>query len=85
MPRVPNVRGHMTVNLKQPDRHYSYIDMTKFVWDCRVDMWRRRSLASADRSVIGPRSGVFIRATLNPRVRVCVYGLCVYVWLSVSF
>ena len=50
LPRVPNTRGHMTVNFKQPDRHYSYIDMTKFVWNCKADMWRRRR-SSLDRFV----------------------------------
>jgi len=50
MPCVPNIRGHMTVNVKQPDQHYSYIDMTKFLWDCKANMWRRRR-SGADRSV----------------------------------
>jgi len=50
MPRVPNIRGHMTVNVKQPDQHYTYIDMTKFRWDCKSNMWRR-CRTGGDRSV----------------------------------
>ena len=49
MPRVPNKRGHMTVNVKQPDQHYSYVDLNKFAWDCKAGMWKRRS--PRDRSV----------------------------------
>jgi len=50
MPRIPNNRGHMCVNVRKPDEHYSYVDMTKFVWNCKADMWRRRS--TRDRSVV---------------------------------
>jgi len=46
LPLVPNARGHMTINDKQPDQHYSYIDITKFVWDCKAHTWRRRSRAT---------------------------------------
>jgi len=45
MPYVPNKRGHMTVDIKQPDQHYTYIDMTRCVWDCKANMWRRRRSA----------------------------------------
>ena len=47
MPQVPNKRGHMTVNVKQPDQHYSYIDMTNCVWDCKAHIWRRRRSAES--------------------------------------
>ena len=43
MPYVPNEHGNMFVNFKQPDQHYTYIDLTKFVWSCRAGMWRRRA------------------------------------------
>ena len=46
MPRVPDRHGNMSVNVRQPDQHYSYIDLNKFIW--RAGMWRRRS--AADRS-----------------------------------
>jgi len=43
MPRVPNIHGNMTVNVRDPDQHYTYIDMSKFIW--KGGMWRRRSPA----------------------------------------
>jgi len=49
MPRVPNSHGHMTINVRQPDEHYSYIDLSQFIW--RAGMWRRRR--AADRSAAG--------------------------------
>ena len=45
MRRVPNKHGHMTVNLKEPDQHYSYVDMSNFVWKAKDGVWKRRGPA----------------------------------------
>jgi len=42
MPLVPNKRGHMCINVKQLDQHYSFIDLDNFTWNCTTNMWRPR-------------------------------------------